>query len=124
MLERLAGLGMGCIQAEVTIELKPYRANWSGRVVLACRKCQKKLKKDGQPPDGVGLKKIVRAANKRHKGEELHVIQVPCMDLCPKGGVTVCLPFISSKQLFIVRDGKDLDQLYGLGQASKEESPE
>jgi predicted metal-binding protein len=110
--------------SKMPIELKPYRANWSGQVVLACRKCQKKLKKDGQPLDGVGLKKAVGAANKRHRGGELHVIQVPCMDLCPKDGVTVCLPSASSEQLFIVRNGEDLDRLYVQGRTGAEGSPE
>lgn len=68
------------------------RANWS-HAVLVCRKCSKKLEKKDQGfgPDG----KRLAAALKRELGAgkarkaRVGVIEVPCLDICPKGGVVV-----------------------------------
>jgi len=44
-------------------------------------------------------------------GEPLHLIQTPCMDLCPKGGVTVCLVQRNPLQLSVLRSEEDLARL-------------
>ena len=69
-------------------EVRSYRAPWKGQLVLVCRKCQRKLKKSS------GIAKVAKGLKKRSRlegdGSRLHVIQVPCLKMCPKGGVTVC----------------------------------
>jgi predicted metal-binding protein len=59
--------------------------------VLVCSKCQRKLKGSGDHP--LKLKKELKKLAKNDPDRlKLHVISVPCMKLCPKGGVTVCTP--------------------------------
>jgi predicted metal-binding protein len=84
-----------------------------GRLVLACRKCQKKLKGEKGMRTLSKLKKTVKRHNKEHPFQILHVINVPCMDLCPKGGVTVCNPTKIPNRLSIVREKKDIEALLG-----------
>ena len=91
--------------------LKTYPPTWQGELLLACRKCQKKLKHEDR---GLSrLKKTVSRRNKAAPGQELRVVNVPCMDLCPKGGVTVCLPERSPVRLAVLREVGDLDKLQG-----------
>jgi predicted metal-binding protein len=61
--------------------------------VLVCSKCAKKLDKSGR---GFGPEsKRLKAALKRELGagkgrrSPIGVIEVPCLDICPKGGVVV-----------------------------------
>jgi hypothetical protein len=69
--------------------LKSYRPTWEGDLLLACRK---KLKGDPGMRALAKLKKPIKRHNKEYPNlVALHVITVPCMDLCPKGAVTVCL---------------------------------
>ena len=68
------------------------RANWS-HAVLVCRKCSKKLERKGRGfgPDGKRLAPALKrelAAGKGRKAQ-VGVIEVPCLDICPKGGVVV-----------------------------------
>ncbi|WP_263411187.1 hypothetical protein [Terriglobus tenax] len=95
----------------MTSELKRYPAPWHGKVVLACRKCQKKLKNDEALHALAKLKKTVKRHNKLHPEMELHLVSVGCMDLCPKHGVTVCAPEDDSSQLVILRSEKDLERI-------------
>ena len=90
--------------------LKSYPAPCEGEIILACRKCQKKLKRDGNLRDLAKLKKTVKRFNKEHPEQLLHVINVPCMDLCPKAGVTVCCPR-RGPGLAILRGEEDLQLL-------------
>lgn len=69
---------------------KRYPAPWNGSLILACRKCQKKLKGSVHLYALARVKKTIKQNNKKHPEQALHVINVPCMDLCPKDGVTVC----------------------------------
>lgn len=94
----------------ISSRFKSYPAPWDGLLVLACRKCQKKLKKEKRSRELGNLKKAVKLRN-GHDQNPLHIVNVPCMDLCPKHGVTVCLPSRSPEQLFILRDEKDLQSL-------------
>jgi|SRR4029079_17889850 hypothetical protein len=90
---------------------KSYSAPWEGQLILACRKCQKKLKRDHHLRALAKLKKTVKRYNKEHPDGLLHVINVPCMDLCPKGGVTVCCPARDARSLSILRKEEDLERL-------------
>ena len=65
--------------------LKSYSAPWKGEILLACGKCQRKLRKG---EDIAGLGKLKKTLKRARRG--LFVIRTPCLDVCPKGGVTVC----------------------------------
>jgi len=93
-------------------DLKTYAAPWEGEILLACRKCQKKLKPHDSLRELARLKKTVKGFNKEHPDQRIHVINVPCMDLCPKDGVTVCLPVRQSTELYILRSREDLNRLW------------
>jgi predicted metal-binding protein len=93
--------------------LRTYPAPWEGEIILACRKCQKKLKKHGGLRDLAKLKKAVKRYNKEHADKPLHVVGIPCMDLCPKDGVTVCCPTRDPNLLEIIRSSEDLQKLSG-----------
>lgn len=80
--------------------MKQIKSDWTD-VVLVCRKCAKKLK-GGFGPDGdLSLPKALRAevarrdgASKplrkpRRKGASVAIIEVNCLDVCPKNGAVV-----------------------------------
>jgi hypothetical protein len=90
---------------------KTYPAPWEGQLILACRKCQKKLKGDDDLRALAKLKKTVKRLNKQRPEHALHVINVPCMDLCPKDGVTVCC-VREPDRLMILRSAEDIEQLF------------
>jgi hypothetical protein len=92
--------------------LKSYPPTWEGDLLLACRKCQKKLKGEPGMRALARLKKTIKRHNKLHPVVALHLISVPCMDLCPKGAVTICLPASQSAMLSIIRKEEDIDELY------------
>ena len=93
-------------------ELKSYPAPWQGSLVLACRKCQKKLKKHGDLKALASLKKTIKRRARHQPETLLHVLNVPCMDLCPKDAVTICVPAQSGDRLRILRSEEDLATLY------------
>jgi predicted metal-binding protein len=95
-------------------EIKLYPPTWEGDLVLACRKCQRKLKGTPGMRALAKLKKAIKRRNQEHPGAVLHVINVPCMDLCPKNGVTVCIPEQPTK-LAVLHDEQGIDQLYRHG---------
>lgn len=80
--------------------------------MLACRKCQKKLKANRHLLKLANLKKTIKRRNREHPDTPIHVLNVPCMDLCPKNGVTVCKPAEGSLHLSILRSKVEIDQLY------------
>ena len=65
-------------------------SKWS-HAILVCKKCTKKLK-GGFGPDGdQKLAKILRKTLNAKKGRKgnFGVVEVPCLGVCPKGGVVV-----------------------------------
>ncbi len=99
------------IEASGTLRL--YRAPWKGEVLFACRKCQRKMKKRG------GTRALARLKswfNKRGKERSsVRVIDVPCVKLCPKGGVTVFTRRNLAHDppgVLIARSEDDLETLY------------
>jgi hypothetical protein len=95
--------------------LRNYRAPWKGQIVLVCRKCQKKLKHGGKKK---GIAKLGKELRKRTRHNEealqLRVIEVSCLKLCPRGGVTVCTQQqLGRNQCCIVRTPEDIDALLG-----------
>lgn len=88
------------------------KAGWS-TTVLVCRKCSKKLKGKGFGPDGdQPLAKALRKQLHLRKGRKAAagIIEVGCLDLCPKGAITV-VDTRQPDQWLVVRPGADLDQL-------------
>ncbi|TCK31036.1 hypothetical protein EV667_1141 [Ancylobacter aquaticus] len=100
--------------------MKAIRSDWTD-VVLVCRKCAKKLD-GGFGSDGrEALPKALRAAvarreggkpmkKPRRKGAPVAVIEVPCLDICPKNAVIV-IPAGTPGVWASVPRGADLDAL-------------
>jgi hypothetical protein len=100
--------------------VRSYQAPWKGELLLVCRKCQKKLKHNGKKN---GISKLSKALKKRARHDEnaprLHVIQVPCLKMCPEGGITICTQHqLMRGQCSIVRSSADIDSLYRQYQGS------
>jgi hypothetical protein len=89
---------------------RTYPAPWNGRLILACKKCQKRLKKDHGPKELANLKKTFKSRNKT-ASDPLHVLPMGCVDLCPNRGVVVCIPSQSESQLRILWSSDDLETL-------------
>jgi hypothetical protein len=94
--------------------LRMYRAPWKGEVLFVCKKCQRKMSRDAMPALAK-VKKWFKKRAKKSKDAPMHVIQIPCVDLCPKDGVTI----FSRRQLMqepsgvcIARTEADLEKLY------------
>jgi hypothetical protein len=79
--------------------ITPNRANWRG-AILVCRKCQKKLGNEGFGPKGEeslskAMKRAVKAspvgrgAKLKGRAAPVGIVEVGCLKLCPKKGVTV-----------------------------------
>jgi predicted metal-binding protein len=96
-------------------KVRSYPAPWEGQLLLICRKCQKKLKHSGNKKMA-GLAKRLKKQGRHHEhGVHLHVIQVPCLKMCPKGGVTVCTQAALARgECSIVRTQEDVEALLGL----------
>ena len=93
-------------------QLKSYPSHWQGqRLVLACRKCQKKLKHSGDLKPLANLRKTVKRHNKGHQNP-LYLMNVSCMDLCPRNAVALCLPGLADDRLLLLRSEDGLDALY------------
>jgi hypothetical protein len=91
-----------------------------GELLLVCRKCQKKLKHDGKKN---GISKLSKALKKRARQDEnaprLHVLEVPCLKMCPEGGITICTQRqLGRGECSIVRSKADVDMLYQQYQGS------
>lgn len=102
--------------------MKPIKADWTD-VVLVCRKCARKLDGGFGPEADQPLPKALRAAIARHeggkpmkkprrKGARVAVIDVPCLDICPKNAVIVIPAGTPGRWLSVPR-GADLDALLG-----------
>ena len=93
--------------------LRSYRGPWKGEVILVCRKCQKRLKHNG------GNKKLARMGKTLKKrargldsGLEIYPVEVGCLKVCPKDGVTVSTgPQVARHECSILRRIADIDVL-------------
>jgi hypothetical protein len=98
-------------------ELRSYPAPFYGQIVLACKKCMKKLKGSREHEAVAKLKRSLKEWGKQDSDAiDLKVIAVPCLKLCPKGGVTVCtqaqMATTGEPRVSIVRDERDVVALY------------
>jgi len=90
--------------------LKSYASPWNGRLILACKKCQKKMKSHSEHKSLAKLKKAIEK-NQTRPTQEIHVLNVPCMNICPKNGVAVVGPDPTGDKLYILRSKHDIDSL-------------
>ncbi|HEY3741060.1 MAG TPA: hypothetical protein VGL53_14515 [Bryobacteraceae bacterium] len=95
--------------------IQSYPPAWKGELLLACRKCQKKLKREPGMRALAKLKKTIKRYNREHPEAPFHLISVACMDMCPKGAVTVCLPATRPLAVSLLRSEGELDKLYPRG---------
>ncbi|RXH58501.1 hypothetical protein [Granulicella sibirica] len=104
------------VALDAPVRLKSYEGPWKGQLLLACGKCQRKLKKDEFGDEhGLGkLKKALRQRSRRDEaGLQLLVIRTQCLSVCPKRGVAVCTQAqVGTGRCTIVRTGEDVDALY------------
>jgi hypothetical protein len=98
---------------------RTYKAPWRGELVLACTKCQRKLKKHKGTKAFANLKKWFKKRGKSDDEDraDIRVIGVDCVKMCPKGGVTVMRQHQLCEQgaeVSIIRSEADLEGLYAL----------
>lgn len=70
--------------------MKPVRSNWQG-AILVCRKCSKKVD-GGFGDDGrMSLARLLKRGMGlgRKRKSRVGVVEVGCLDICPKRAVTV-----------------------------------
>jgi hypothetical protein len=73
------------------MKIKTYPAPWEGDLILACRRCQRRLRKSGHEPAFAKLKKWLKKRSRKNASTpRLHLIEIPCQNICPKGGLVVC----------------------------------
>jgi predicted metal-binding protein len=90
--------------------IKRVKAEWT-EVVLVCRKCSKKLKGGfGDHGDQKLAKALRKAVGEEGKGRKarMSVIEVGCLDVCPKGAV-VALRASAPKDWAVVPRGTAID---------------
>jgi predicted metal-binding protein len=84
-------------------------------VLLACRKCEKKLKHAPEAAPRKLKKSLKKLAKLYGDSHPLHVVPVSCMKLCPKDAITVCTASELGQippRLTIIRSQQDLIRLY------------
>ncbi len=87
--------------------LRTFPGPWDGQILLACGKCQRKLRKHEDPARLGKLKKLLKHAQPR-----LYVINTVCLDVCPKRGVTVCSAAqVARGEFSILRTTEDVARL-------------
>jgi predicted metal-binding protein len=96
-------------------ELRSYPGPWKGELVLVCRKCQKRLQQDGGNKKLARLRKTLRKRARRLDDSlDIYAVDVPCLKMCPKDGVTVCTGAqAAGHECSIVRSLTDVDVLIG-----------
>ncbi|KQN37577.1 hypothetical protein ASG37_11115 [Sphingomonas sp. Leaf407] len=87
---------------------RDVRSRWQ-KAVLVCAKCSKKLDA-GFGDDGKPLAKALRRHLKLKNGPKAAagVVEVKCLDVCPKGAVVV-VDSAAPGEWLLVRPGDDLD---------------
>ncbi|MCW2389818.1 putative metal-binding protein [Sphingobium sp. B11D3B] len=100
---------------------RQVRSRWSN-AVLVCRKCEKKIKGGGFGPEGnKSLGKALRKHLQLGKGRKAGagILEVGCLDICPKRAVTV-VDTSKPDRWLIIHPGANLDVLaHDLGLRNK-----
>jgi hypothetical protein len=98
--------------------LRSYKAPWRGELILACSKCQKKLRKQKGLKIFANLKKWFKTRSKSDvDAPEVKVVGIGCVKMCPKGGITIARQqqlCEAGGEVSIIRSEADLDGLYTL----------
>ncbi|HEY0760203.1 MAG TPA: hypothetical protein VGD59_13205 [Acidisarcina sp.] len=104
----------GSADNENSRSLRSYPAPWTGQILLACGKCRRKLRRRAGDKAVLKLKKILkRLARRDDDGLRLRVVEVSCLKMCPRGGVTVCTQAqLGVGECSILRDRADVEALY------------
>jgi hypothetical protein len=90
-------------------------------VLLACSKCQRRLKHDGDPESITPLKKLLKRISKQHGNKPPSILKVPCLKLCPGRGLVVLTPQqLAENECTILRTREDVDAVYSQLLAAKE----
>lgn len=90
---------------------------------MICRKCGKKISGGFGPRQRTRLDKALRDALGSGKGRRgtLGLMQIGCLDICPKNAVTVALGS-TPDTLYVIRKGTPIDEVVDiLGLRSPEE---
>jgi hypothetical protein len=96
---------------------KSHPPPWDTNLILACRRCQKRLRKTEHPPRFAKLKKWLKSRARREglKKSPLHLIEIPCQKICPKAGLVL----LTQSQLathpttfFIIQTKEQMETLY------------
>jgi hypothetical protein len=98
--------------AVMSNSLSSYPTPWEGSLILACRKCQKKLKGNRILKSLAKLQDSIERLNKLHSRSPFHIVSVACMDLCPKGGVAICNTAWRTDRLLILYGEEDIEDIY------------
>ncbi len=101
--------------------LKTFAGPWTRKrkqLLVACSKCQRKLKDDG---DASGLGKLKKLLKKRCKRiglpVQLQVIESRCLKVCPRRGVAVCTQkMLGEGRAATLRTAGDVDLLLAMVQ--------
>jgi hypothetical protein len=93
----------------MTKDARTFPVPWPGDLLLACGKCQKKLKGDPNLHRLSKFKKAIKRHNRRHPERQLHLVNMPCADLCPKNGITVINLANSPARLTILWSEQDIE---------------
>lgn len=95
-------------------QLRSYPARWKGQLLLACAKCQKKLRRDDSVHPLGKLRKAMKLYARQDANHfALRVIETPCLKLCPKDGVTVCTQAqLGRAECLILYTAEQAQQLY------------
>jgi hypothetical protein len=103
--------------------LRSYKAPWRGELLLACTKCQRKLKKHKGTKTFANVKKWFKRRGKKDDGApEVRVVGIDCIKLCPKAGVTIARQHQLGDlggEVSILRSEADLEDVYTLISASQ-----
>ena len=92
--------------------LRSYNLPLRGEILLVCGKCQRKLKHGYDPANLGSLKKLLKKQGKQDDFR-IRLLKVPCLKMCPKGGVTVCTPSqVARHECSIIRSTDDVTALY------------
>jgi hypothetical protein len=93
--------------------LRSYRGPWKGQLVLVCRKCQKKIKHTSPKNKLAKLSKTLKKrARQQESDAEISTVGVPCLGMCPKGGITVSTgQLLARHECLILRSLDDVDAL-------------
>ncbi len=95
----------------ISDRLKAYPPPWDGSLLLACKKCQKKITSQKHKKALSKLKKAIKGSEKQQHSGRIHVLNVPCMKICPKRGVAVYNPHRLNGHLYILRCDEDVEGL-------------